>query len=643
MISLLLAAATQTGFVPGATVWVWDVDGKLDTMPTVVEGQTPNIYSIVSSLDLKDGFEGQEGKLEDTFVGRAFGWLKVETAGRYRVRLTCDDGATLAINGREILNTERGSNFQDESTVELQSERLPFDLKFYENTGKFSLKLEWQKPGDTVFSVVPATAFLSEAGQTFVVSPGIKRHFTAVDTRIPGDGRPVAGVHPSYRLETFRPANFKPQIGGMCFLPDGRMAICTWDQVGAVYIVEGLNSSSGQVKVKLFAEGLGEPLGIVYLDGDLWVTQKGEITRLRDNDKDGKADQFEAIASGWPASQNYHEFTFNLVPRGNKLYLATSVPLRGGWTYYNPGSEQGYPIPNVPGSILEIDKTSGRWSVYAYGLRTPNGMGLGVDGEMFVSDNQGSWLPCSRINHVQRGGFYGHQLSPGKDSNPKPREYKGEQYSNPPVVWLPHGEISNSPSEPILVKDGPFKGQMFFGDVTYGGIQRMCVEKVNGVYQGAAFRFTQGLEAGVNRLAWGPDGKLYIGGIGSNGNWNHQNHRYGLQRLAFNGKSSFEMHSIKATHRGFRVRFTEPVSDVKISNFEMTSFRYEPREFYGGNKLDVERFQPTAVKALSPTEIELTMPLKSGFVYQFRIVDLKSTTGAPPWSSEAWYTLNNVP
>ncbi|MEQ1823520.1 MAG: PA14 domain-containing protein [Fimbriimonadaceae bacterium] len=641
--SLIGAMILQTGFTSGATVWVWDVDGKLDKMPTVVEGQTPNIYSIVPQIDLKDGFEGQEGKLEDTFVGRAFGWLKVETAGRYRIRLTCDDGATLSINGREVLNTERGTGFVDQNTAELQSERIPFDLKFYENTGKFNLKLEWQKPGDSDFSIVPPSAFLSEAGQTFVVSPGIKRHFLEIDRRAPGDGRPVAGVHPSYRLETFRPENFKPQIGGMCFLPDGRSAICTWDQVGAVYIVEGLNSSSGQVKVKLFAEGLGEPLGIAYLDGDLWVTQKGEITRLRDNDKDGKADQFEAIASGWPASQNYHEFTFNLVPRGNKLYLATSVPLRGGWTYYNPGSEQAFPIPNVPGSILEIEKSTGKWSVFANGLRTPNGMGLGVDGEMFVSDNQGSWLPCSRINHVKRGGFYGHQLAPGPDSTPKPSEMKPELPADPPVVWLPHGEISNSPSEPVLVNEGPFKGQMFFGDVTYGGIQRMNVEKVNGVYQGAAFRFTQGLEAGVNRLAWGPDHKLYIGGIGSNGNWNHQNHRFGLQRLAFTGKSAFEMLSIKVSPTGFRVKFTEPVSRIGASNFEMTSFRYAPREFYGGPKLDVERFLPTGARLLASNEIELTMPLKKGFVYQFRLVDLKSAKGENPWSYEAWYTLNEVP
>ena len=51
-------------------------------------------------------------------------------------------------------------------------------------------------------------------------------------------------------------------------------------------------------------------------------------------------------------------------------------------------------------------------------------------------------------------------------------------------------------------------------------------------YQGTVFPMSQGIEAGVNRLAWGPeDGALYVGGVGSNGNWNHQGHTFGLERL----------------------------------------------------------------------------------------------------------------
>lgn len=620
---------------PGLTVWVYDVDGKIERHPMVGEGQVPNAYTILKTLDVVDGFESQEGQIKDSFIGRAFGWLRVPASGKYKMRLTCDDGAKLILGGRQILDTERGSAFTDETSLQLTKGDYTVEIPFYEDGGNFKLKLEWAKPADEGFSVIPSSALLSEAGQTFVVSPGIKRWFYGTDPRAPGDGRPLDGVHPGFKLETFRPEGFTPAVGGMAFLPDGRLAVCTWDQEGAVHLISGLQS--GDVKVSTFAEGLGEPLGIAVIDGDIWVTQKGEVTRLRDTDGDGLADKFDAMAGGWPASHNYHEFTFNLVPKGGKYYLSTSVPLRGGWTYYNPGSAQAYPIPDIPGSILELDAKTGKWSVYATGLRTPNGMGIGVDGELFVCDNQGSWLPCSKLIHVKKGGFYGHQLTPD-----------GTRKADPPALWLPHGEVSNSPSEPVVVPKGIFKGQMLFGDVTYGGIQRAFMEKVDGVYQGAVFRLTQGLEAGVNRLAWGPDGKLYVGGIGSNGNWNHLNHRFGLQRLAPTGKTVFEMLRVKANPDGFTIDFTEPANQSALGRkqtYEIASFRYDPKEFYGGPKVDVERFEPLSVVAAPDgRSVKLNLPpLKPGYVYHFRLVDLKSREGKPMWTTETWYTLNRIP
>lgn len=627
----------QGATVPGLTVWVWDVEGKLERHPSVAEGQAPNFYAILPKLEQKDGFESQEGLIKDSFVGRAFGWLSIPVSGSYRFRLTCDDGAKLSLGGRSLLDTERGTDFTDETRIDLKAGNYAIEVPFYENSGNFRLNLQWQKPGDSAFSTIPDTALKAEAGQTFVVAPGAKRWFYEKDPRAPGDGRPLDGVHPGYRLETFRPEGFTPAVGGMAFLPDGRLAVCTWDQEGAVHIVSGLQGPADKVRVDTFAEGLGEPLGIAVINGDIWVTQKGEVTRLQDTDKDGKADRYDAMAGGWPASHNYHEFTFNLVPKGGKYYLSTSVPLRGGWTYYNPGSAQAYPIPDIPGSILELDSKTGKWSVFASGLRTPNGMGIGVDGELFVCDNQGSWLPCSKLMHVKKGGFYGHQLSPD-----------GTRKTDPPALWLPHGEVSNSPSEPVLVKTGIFQGQILFGDVTYGGIQRTSLEKVDGVYQGAVFRFTQGIEAGVNRLAWGPDGKLYVGGIGSNGNWNHQNHRFGLQRLAATGETAFEMLKIKAESDGFTIEFTEPADAKALANpatYELDRFRYEPKELYGGPKLDVEYFKPLEVRpAANARSVRLVLPpMRQESVVHFRLVGLKSDKGKAMWSTESWYTLNRIP
>lgn len=634
---LALTLLQQAKNEPGLTFWIWDVDGKIERHPTIAEGQVPNAYLTLPNIDSKDGFDSQEGMIKDTFIGRCFGQMDVPITGKYHLRLKCDDGAKLFLDGKMLLDTERGTDFTDETGIELRAGPHKIEVPFYEDGGNFSLRLEWEKPGETEFHVVPGAVFSTEPGQTPVVSPGIKRWFYGKDPRRPGDGRPLDGVHPGYTLETFRPAGFTPAVGGMTFLPDGRLAVCTWDQEGAVFLVSGLDGPADGVKVSTFAEGLGEPLGIAVIDGDIWVTQKGEVTRLQDLDGDGRADRYEAMAGGWPASHNYHEFTFNLVPKDGKFYLSTSVPLRGGWTYYNRGSEQAYPIPDIPGSVLEMDAKTGNWSVYANGLRTPNGMGIGVDGELFVCDNQGSWLPSSKLIHVKKGGFYGHQLSPD-----------GTRKADPPALWLPHGEISNSPSEPVLVKSGIFAGQMLFGDVTYGGIQRTNLEKVDGEYQGAVFRFTQGIEAGVNRLAWGPDGKLYVGGIGSNGNWNHLNHRYGLQRLAPNGKVTFEMLKITADPDGFTVTFTKPADVARLKQLEtydMDTFHYEPKEYYGGSKVDVERFTPDqAIPSEDGTSVHLvTSKVKAGQVVHFHLVDLKAADGEPMWSTESWYTLNAIP
>ena len=41
--------------------------------------------------------------------------------------------------------------------------------------------------------------------------------------------RLVPGVHPSFDLETIRPPEFQPRVGGIGVLPDGRVVVATWD------------------------------------------------------------------------------------------------------------------------------------------------------------------------------------------------------------------------------------------------------------------------------------------------------------------------------------------------------------------------------------------------------------------------------
>ena len=54
----------------------------------------------------------------------------------------------------------------------------------------------------------------------------------------------------------------------------------------------------------LWADGLQEPLGLLAHDGWLYCSQRGELSRLRDRDGDGRMDELETFAQGWPLSGN---------------------------------------------------------------------------------------------------------------------------------------------------------------------------------------------------------------------------------------------------------------------------------------------------------------------------------------------------
>ncbi len=626
MIAALLVLL-QPAAVPGVSVMVWDADQALDRLPVVGSGQSPNAFFVSPQIDFKDGFQAGEESLNDTFVGEASGWIALP-GGEVEFQVEADDGGSLEIDSRAVCHTEDGEGFTARGRIDLPAGRRPFRMRFYEDQGGFHARLKWRRSSSDEFVLVPLEAFTTEAGLTFVISPGPKRVEIGPPRTDPGDLRPLEGVHPSFRLENFRGPAFEPMVGGLCFLPDGRLAVATWDPTGSVYLVDSLNGP-GPLKIERFASGLGEPLGIQWSEGSLIVTQKQEVTRLKDTDGDGRADLSEAVSEGWPASWNYHEFSFNLVPWRGSWFVSTSVPLKSGDTNYTPGSAGAYAVPDGPGSIFRIDPKTGEREAWADGLRTPNGMAALADGELFVCDNQGDWLPSSAIFHVRKGGAYMHQLTAD-----------GSRPTEPPVAWLPQNEIGNSPSEPILIPDGPYAGQALVGDVTHGGLKRLHIYRVKDRYQGTVFRHTQGLEAGINRLVWGPDGSLYAGGVGSNGNWNHLGRTFGLQRLVPTGKTPLEILRAEARENGVLVEMTAPID---WSRFEIVAkqWRYQPTVRYGGPKIDEEALavDPASIFAGAKALLKVT-GLKADRVLHLRLKPRSEADRGLLWSTEAWLTVN---
>jgi cytochrome c len=450
----------------------------------------------------------------------------------------------------------------------------------------------------------------------------------------PGFGAALEGVHPSYDVTTIHKSDFKPRVGGLAFLPDGGLLVTTWDSIGAVYLLKGVETGdTNKITIKRIASGLQEPLGITVVNGKIFVLQKPELTELIDLDGDEIIDEYRTICNAWGVSGDFHEFAFGLVYKDGYFFTNLSLAMR-------LMSNEKQKLDR--GKTIKIGM-DGSYEWINYGLRQPNGIGLGPDCEIFETENQGEWIPCNKLIHVRKGDYLGMPWGILPDSVSAPPRI------TPPAIYLPEDEIANSPSQPILIQDGPYKGQMLHGDVVHGGIKRDFLEKVNGEYQGAVFRFSQGLEAGVNRLCWGPDGALYVGGIGMVGGWSWKEKQYGLQRMKYNGKLTFEMLAVRSKPHGFEIEFTDALKagqDIPASDFLLQQWWYHPTPDYGGPKMDLEKLKVTHVTISKDRKrVFLEIPgLKKEHVVYLRIPEyLQSAAGQSLWSSEAWYTLNNIP
>lgn len=447
-----------------------------------------------------------------------------------------------------------------------------------------------------------------------------------------GFGMPLAGVHPGLKLIDFRPESFKPRVGGMAFLPDGRLLVSTWDSIGAVYALSGVETGdSNQIEIQQIATGLSEPLGLTTVNNDIFVLQKQELTQLIDHDRDGITDEYRQLNDNFQVTPDFHEFSYGLEYKDGYFYGGLGLAMR----------LMSHELQLADrGTVFKMG-TDGSFEKIATGLRQPNGIVISPEGDIFVTENQGQWVPACKVIHVQEGNFYGCQFGTGD-------RYEGLEAS-PPAVWLPQDEIGNSPGQPLFINNGAYAGQMIHGEVTHGGVKRVFLEKVNGEYQGAVFRFTQGLEAGINRMAWGPDGALYVGGVGMNGGWAHQEHQFGLQKLVFQDELPFEMLAVRSRPDGFEIEFTEPVAE-SISNvndlINIQQWYYKATAAYGGPKLDLQDLSiRSATFNPERTKLSLRIPgLKTGYVVYFSLSpEWKSENGQSLWSGDAWYTLNNKP
>jgi hypothetical protein len=407
----------------------------------------------------------------------------------------------------------------------------------------------------------------------------------------------------------------------------------------------------------LFADGMNEIAGMRVdpQTHEILVAQKPELTRLIDEDDDGVADVYQTVSADWGFSGNYHEFAFGPVKdsRGNlygTLNLSHGVGRRVGGGIMSIGARDR-------GTCYRVTP-DGKYSTFAWGLRSPAGLGINPrNDEMFYTDNQGDWNASSSLHQVLEGRFYGHPCSllyhpdyQNKNLDKiTPAEY--DKLRQLPVVWIPHGEMANSPGNPVFDttrgKFGPFAGQIFVGDQTRSNIFRCVLDRVGDAYQGACIEFINHLQCGAVRLKFAPDGSLWVGqtsrGWGSVGSA-----PYGVERIVYDGTTvPFEMHGVRLTKSGFDIQLTKPVASDTTLNQDtcrVHNWGYLYHGQYGSPKVGerrVEAVVPTLSQDRRTLHVQVPQ-LETRKVYKLELPGLRSQDGEALTNQRAYYTLNRL-
>ncbi|MEO0513732.1 MAG: PA14 domain-containing protein [Planctomycetota bacterium] len=470
---------------PGLSLEIYESETDLSRISIPGVGQTPNVSRRVDRPRFVSTLEGYR----QNFVAHYRGELLAPVAGRYTFELTSDDGSRLLINGDKVVdNNDIHPARPREGSAKLSAGAHAIKVWYFQGRGEQSLDLKWKLPGESAFTEIPAEAFRTEAGLTRVVSPGPKRLVEAQSMDVPGRLAPLDAVHPMWQLTTLNPQGpdgFKLTVAGMTILPRGRLAITTFDPRnngaivdqpnGKLWLLNGVDGNPNQIAVELISDQLFNPLGVLFHDGSLYVAQRDELTRFAP-DEDGRFNQRTTVSDAWE-SDNYHHFTFGPVFHDGHFYVALSTSIGPGAQKVLRGSTFGY-APNLDGrgSVVKINPDTGNATFITGGHRTPNGLFLGPDGQLFVGDNQGAWQPANKINHVQPGQFYGHyngNTRTDRFPDGAPPSRFADQPVSPPAVFLPHNEIANSPTDGVVILAGPLAGQMLVSDVKYGGLRRI--------------------------------------------------------------------------------------------------------------------------------------------------------------------------
>jgi hypothetical protein len=419
-------------------------------------------------------------------------------------------------------------------------------------------------------------------------------------------------------------------LSGVDFLPTGEVVVCTAH--GDVWLVGAADRTLDRLTWKRFATGLYQPLGLKVVGGKVVVLERGQLTRLHDTNGDGEADFYENLNNDWHTGGGEHSFDTCLEtdPAGNFYFFKT-----------------GDPETPTGGCLLRVSKDGKKCEVFATGFRHPIGLSVSPKGLVTGADQQGNWMPATRIDVYRKGGFYGdmrthHRLAP-------PKTY------DPPLCWLPH-DVDNSAGGQVWVPHDKFglpKGSLLH--LSYGQCRMFLLprQQVGGVHQGGGIDLGLFFLSGVMRGRFHPrDGHLYLAGLRG---WQNAARRDGcLQRVRYTGNPVYLPVGLAVEPGGLRLTFSRKVDPKRASErarYSLEQWNYRWTAEYGSDDWSVARpdrkgHDPVPVESATVSEGGREVFLRvRGLrpVMQMKVAyDLKAADGQP-LKGDLYLTINKVP
>ncbi|MEX2529512.1 MAG: DUF6797 domain-containing protein [Gemmatimonadota bacterium] len=395
---------------------------------------------------------------------------------------------------------------------------------------------------------------------------------------------------------------------GFDFFPDGRAVVSTY--AGDVWMADGIDDDLGDIRWRRIATGLYDPMGVKVKDGEIYVICRDRIMRLKDLNGDWETDFYESYFADTDVSDvpiQAYNFSLETDSQGNFLYAKAGQ----------------YTDNDEPGNLIRVSPDGETQESVAIGFRAPNGLTVDPRDRIYVSDNQGNWMPANKISLIEEGGFYGYIPSIGSSNRggtkyrmrPNLAKYPESGAVLPlsfdkPIVWMPQA-FDNSPGNGAWTPEewGPLGDRLIWTSFGKGWAYQVLMDQVDGTTQAAVSALPFQFDSGTQRAAINPaDGQYYL--IGLTGWDDAFAQKYGsFDRIRYTGGEGFVLDAVKVRPNGVTLTFSQELNAevaTQAGNYRVKQWNYRWQQRYGSEDWSVEHPEQTGRDDVSVQRVELS-------------------------------------